>query len=736
MPKKKPQELTSLLNTDGPITVTHPEKIKFWDFSKNASKPSSYSFGQTAKVWWVCDVDETHTWYQSVGTFCKRQADCMFCTRRSVPEHLRLSTKYPEIARDWHPDRNEHLTPDNVSALADRAVWWQCRQMESHEWCASVYARTKQQEGCPYCSQNEVKYKKSLAACARELVPWWSDEDNPGLSPEKILVTSSVVVRWCCGVYDEEQKLGHKFSASIRQMVKRGLECHFCNRERRSHTAVLASAYPEIAAQWHPTKNRGLTPDRIKCGSGMLVWWKCDQAPDHEWRLSVNGRTAKDTGCPFCALRNISSTHSLAVERPEIAAEWHPRKNGKLTPWEIQPSSSEKIWWLCPVGPDHVWKATVVDRTGKDTDCPFCANQAVSVTNTLASQYPEIAAEWHRKRNGLLTPQDIVAGYSKKVWWQCGFDKTHEWQAIVASRTKYGTGCPKCVGLRTPEDKSLQKKYPKIAREWHKTKNGKVTPDLVRPYSGVKYWWQCRKNSEHIWQATPSNRVGAGSRCPFCAGKRVTKETSLKAVYPDLAKQWHKEKNGQLRPDDLLPQSNKKVWWRCPVGPDHEWQASPNDRVSSNTGCPFCAGRRFSITQSLARTNPELAKLWHPTKNKRLTPEMVTCGDTRSVWWVCEKKPEHVWRSAISQRVKAQNACSKCYQSKVKPGNTLQEKYPHVAKQWHQTKNKTLTPDQISAASAQKVWWQCPVNRNHVWAATVTNRTSNGSGCPDCWRNR
>ncbi|MFY0080436.1 zinc-ribbon domain-containing protein, partial [Acinetobacter baumannii] len=79
--------------------------------------------------------------------------------------------------------------------------------------------------------------------------------------------------------------------------------------------------------------------------------------------------------------------------------------------------------------PDHVWKATVVDRTGKDTDCPFCANQAVSVTNTLASQYPEIAAEWHRKRNGLLTPQDIVAGYSKKVWWQCGFDKTHEWQA-------------------------------------------------------------------------------------------------------------------------------------------------------------------------------------------------------------------------------------------------------------------------------------------------------------------
>ncbi len=720
----------------GPITETHPDKIKFWDFTKNASKPSAYSFGQPEKVWWVCDVNKNHTWYQSISTFCKRQADCMFCTRRPVPKHLRLSTKYPKIASQWHSELNGYLSPDNVQGLADRTVFWQCPKNSKHQWCASVYARTKENEGCPYCIKGKVDFKESLAACAKELLDWWSEKDNIGLSPRAISAKSSVVVRWRCEAYDEELDLGHKFNASIRQMVKRGPVCHFCNRENYGRSVRLDSAFPELAAQWHQTKNRGLMPQDVKCGSGMLVWWQCDAAPDHEWRMSVNGRTSKDTGCPFCAFRNVSSTHSLAVEFPEIADQWHPRKNGKLSPWTIQPTSLEKHWWQCPVGPDHIWMATACDRTGKDTGCPFCANQAVSVTNTLEAQYPQIASEWHPSRNGTLKPKDIVAGHSKKVWWRCPIDKTHEWQATVASRTNNGTGCPKCISLRTPEEESLQAKYPKMATEWHKTKNGNITPDMVRPHSGCKYWWQCQKNSEHTWQTTPSNRVGAGSGCPYCAHKRATKETSLKAVYPQLAKQWHKQKNGQLRPEDLLPQSSKKVWWRCNAGPDHEWQTSPNDRVSSNTGCPFCSGRRFSITQSIARTDPQIAKLWHPTKNKGLTPEMVTRSDTRAVWWTCENKPEHVWKSAIKQRVKAQNSCPKCYQSKVKPGNTLKEKYPKIAKQWHKTKNKDLGPDQISAGSAQKVWWQCSVNKNHAWVATVANRTGNGSGCPDCWRSR
>src|SRR6202789_1432148 len=289
MPRKNLNEL--------PITETHPDKIKFWDYSRNTVKPSQFNYCDTTKVWWVCDVDSDHAWYQSVEVFCKRQADCMYCTRRPVPDHVRLSTKYPNIARQWHPEHNQHLSPDNVRALAKRTAWWTCQKVADHQWCALVYARTKLQEGCPYCLSSNVEYRKSLAACAPDLADWWSEEDNPGLPPKNVLATSSVVVRWCCGTYGEELKLGHKFSARVDSMVERGPVCHICNRDYHTPSVLLAQGFPDLAVQWHKSKNRDLTPEDVKCGSGMLVWWQCDVAKDHEWRTSVNGRTATDAGC-------------------------------------------------------------------------------------------------------------------------------------------------------------------------------------------------------------------------------------------------------------------------------------------------------------------------------------------------------------------------------------------------------------------------------------------------------
>ncbi|MFL5495618.1 MAG: zinc-ribbon domain-containing protein [Gemmatimonadales bacterium] len=36
------------------------------------------------------------------------------------------------------------------------------------------------------------------------------------------------------------------------------------------------TATPEVAAEWHPSLNRPLTPGEVKSGSGRKVWWSCD----------------------------------------------------------------------------------------------------------------------------------------------------------------------------------------------------------------------------------------------------------------------------------------------------------------------------------------------------------------------------------------------------------------------------------------------------------------------------
>ena len=61
----------------------------------------------------------------------------------------------------------------------------------------------------------------------------------------------------------------------------------------------LASRYPSIAEEWHPTKNRKRTPANTVYVSTKKVWWKCNKC-GHEWYASVRGRTLNEIGCPKC----------------------------------------------------------------------------------------------------------------------------------------------------------------------------------------------------------------------------------------------------------------------------------------------------------------------------------------------------------------------------------------------------------------------------------------------------
>src|SRR5262249_16466498 len=150
------------------------------------------------------------------------------------------------------------------------------------------------------------------------------------------------------------------------------------------------------------------------------------------------------TGCPFCAGRRGSETNSIATLFPDIAAQWHPTKNGDTTPDKVAVGSHLNVWWKCPKGPDHEWQATITNRTRIGSCCPSSPGKQVSVTNSLATLFPEIAAELHPTRNGHLSPNDIVSGSSKKIWWLCSNSMDHEWQSTVVNRTRVGRGCPYC----------------------------------------------------------------------------------------------------------------------------------------------------------------------------------------------------------------------------------------------------------------------------------------------------
>ena len=200
----------------------------------------------------------------------------------------------------------------------------------------------------------------------------------------------------------------------------------------------LETLNPDLAREWHPAKNGGLTPRDVTPGSHKKAWWVCGKG--HEWEAAVVSRNY-GSGCPFCAGRAVGEDNCLEVLSPDLAREWHPAKNGSLTPRDVALHSSKKVWWRC--GKGHEWQATVASRS-YGSGCPFCAGKSVCDDNCLQTLDPDLATEWHPAENGSLTPRDITPNSHKKTWWICG--KGHEWQATVNSRSG-GCGCPYCARL-------------------------------------------------------------------------------------------------------------------------------------------------------------------------------------------------------------------------------------------------------------------------------------------------
>jgi translation initiation factor IF-1 len=212
------------------------------------------------------------------------------------------------------------------------------------------------------------------------------------------------------------------------------------------------------------------------------------------------------------------------------------------------------------------------------------SSKAVKGIN-LAVVNPDLTAEWYAEKNHPLAPEQVRPFSGKKVWWHC--ENGHEWQATIDNRSR-GSGCPYCYGRKAANDTNLAVVNPDLAAEWHTDKNLPLTPEQVRPFSGKNVWWHCKKG--HEWEATIANR-GRGSGCPYCYGKKVGEYNNLAFLHPDLADEWHPEKNNPLTPEQVRPFSNRKVWWQCEIG--HEWKANISNR-SRGKVCPYCSGRYAS----------------------------------------------------------------------------------------------------------------------------------------------
>jgi hypothetical protein len=125
------------------------------------------------------------------------------------------------------------------------------------------------------------------------------------------------------------------------------------------------------------------------------------------------------------------------------------------------------------------------------------------------------------------------------------------------------------------------------------------------------------------------------------------KKSSYSIEDMNLLNLWHPTKNLSLNPFDLTCNQNTKIWWLCKN--NHSYKKTIRAQIKCNR-CPKCV--------SLGYKYPNIAKLWHKSKNENLTPFDVFCRTSKKVWWICEKG--HEYEQRINDKTYKGYGCPKC----------------------------------------------------------------------------
>ncbi|MCK2017951.1 zinc-ribbon domain-containing protein [Peribacillus frigoritolerans] len=572
------------------LLTKYPEVAKFWNYQKNTLTPDKVLAGGRKKVWWKCE--KGHEWESTINS---KIADhhCPYCSGRlAIKGQTDLEALFPEIAKEWHFEKNIGKNPSQISAKSSNKVWWKCKKC-GYEWTALVSNRTRDDgntgSGCPQCS-NELRI-----SFPEKAIYFYLKQNFENVLENIDKNYFSWLGKMSIDVYIPELKLGVEYDGAWHKMEKDFKKNILCKDNNVTLIRIRDSRLPEL----NDISIDYVVANRNEADLESAIKFIFDYIhKTYNFSFEINVDINRDRILIYKVMDLQTKENSLVQANSQLALEWNHEKNGGLQPSVVTANSHKKVWWVCKKG--HEWIATVASRNRGGNGCPKCANKTSQVNHdSLEIEHPQLLEYWHPTNNLPLLPKDITVGSGKKVCWQCPTCK-YEWQKTIYYQLKTD-GCPSCN-----KDKKLRKKvsnilltegridekYALLVKEFHSTKNEDITLD--EPTLNIyekKLWWQCSK-CHFEWQTTVYKRVKRGQGCPACRGKNavIVGYNDLLTANPQLANEWHPEKNGDLKPTDVTKGSNKRVWWLCSVC-GHEWNIPVKNR-NKGSGCPKCARKR------------------------------------------------------------------------------------------------------------------------------------------------
>jgi hypothetical protein len=272
-----------------------------------------------------------------------------------------LSTVNPGLAAQWHPEKNGDLKPEDVTPNSNKGVWWMCDK--GHEWKTSVAHRSRGHR-CPDC------YGESKTSFPEQAIYFYLQQVTTACNRYKVDPRTEI------DVFLPDLKIGIEYDGAYYHSGEKSANREKRKQEELEKQRILLLRVKEIAENIENDLQAGIiyvkiapSDDELKIAIEQLLL-----CIDHIVPLSgcVDVDIARDRSLIYEQYIASEKANSLLEQRPEIAMQWHPTKNGNLKPEHVSVSSNKKVWWLCAQG--HEW-AAVINSRSKGVGCPYCSKR-------------------------------------------------------------------------------------------------------------------------------------------------------------------------------------------------------------------------------------------------------------------------------------------------------------------------------------------------------------------------
>ncbi|WP_241138822.1 zinc-ribbon domain-containing protein [Bacillus mycoides] len=309
-----------------------------------------------------------------------------------------LKDLFPDIAKEYIIEKNEK-PPEQVHPYSSSFnIIWKC-SLCSGEWPSTVYARTKNEESCPNCSNisgvsyPELQIYKMVSSRFPEAEH--QPTDIPGIYHVDILLRNKKIAIEVDG-----------FSSHLERESKDLEKNRKLNDLEYTVIRIRDFRLPWIDEKWDVQVDMS--------SRNKNRWAEIHNRLSTKINEAIGEELTSDQYKPIDyqnLLQEFMSTRSLAAKHPKIAALFdRDRALNPTVPERISPGSEKKYFWKCQIC-NHSWKKSPYKMINSKIGCPKCSS--------AGTKYPELLTIWDSKNNKGKSLYDYLPESTARVKWIC-----------------------------------------------------------------------------------------------------------------------------------------------------------------------------------------------------------------------------------------------------------------------------------------------------------------------------